>query len=347
MKKVNLDWENLGFSYQETDYRYVSIYKDGAWGEGELTKDPNIPINESAAVLQYAQTIFEGLKAYETKNGDIVTFRTDLNAKRFQDSARRLEMPPISEEMFLEGVAKAVEANVAYVPPYGSGAALYVRPFMFGAAPVIGITPATEYQFRVYTTPVGPYFKGGVKPISLCVADFDRAAPRGTGHVKAGLNYAMGMHPTVTARKKGFADNIYLDSTTRTKVEETSGANFLFVTKDKKVITPSSPTILPSITRRSLQHVAKEYLGLEIEEREVYLEELEDFVECGVCGTAAVIAPVGKIVDKDKEILFPSGMEEMGEITKKLYDTLVGIQYGTIDAPEGWIRKVIGKNDTK
>jgi len=340
MEKANLDWGNLGFSYSETDYRYVSRYKDGEWGEGTLVSDPNILMNESAVVLQYAQTIFEGLKAYQTANGHIVTFRADLNAIRFQESAIRLGMPPVSIEMFLEGVEEAVKANLKYVPPYGSGAALYIRPFMFGESPLILIVPATEYQFRVYTTPVGPYFKGGVRPISLWVADFDRAAPRGTGHVKAGLNYAMGMYPTAIARQKGFADNIYLDATTRTKVEETSGANFLFVTKDKKVITPSSPTILPSVTRRSLQYVAKEYLGLEIEEREVYFDELKDFAECGVCGTAAIIAPVGRIVSAKEEVLFPTGMEEMGQVTKQLYDTLVGIQYGEIEAPEGWIRKI-------
>ena len=340
MEKMNLDWGNLGFSYSETDYRYVSRYKDGEWQEGTLVSEPNILMNESAVVLQYAQTIFEGLKAYQTANGDVVTFRTDLNATRFQESAIRLGMPPVSVEMFLEGVEEAVKANLKYVPPYGSCAALYIRPFMFGESPLILIVPATEYQFRVYTTPVGPYFKGGVKPISLWVADFDRAAPRGTGHVKAGLNYAMGMYPSAIARQKGFADNIYLDSTTRTKVEETSGANFLFVTKDKKVITPSSPTILPSVTRRSLQHVAKEYLGLEIEEREVYFDELKDFAECGVCGTAAIIAPVGRIASAKEEILFPTGMEKMGQVTKQLYDTLVGIQYGEIEAPRGWIKKI-------
>ena len=344
MGKLNLDWENLGFNYRETDYRYVSIYKDGEWQEGTLSTDSNVIMNESAVVLQYAQTIFEGLKAYQTKHGDVVTFRTDLNGERFIESAKRLGMPPVSMEMFLKGVDEAVRANADFVPPYGSGAALYVRPFMFGSSPLILIVPATEYQFRVYTTPVGPYFKGGVKPISLWVANFDRAAPRGTGHIKAGLNYAMGMYPSAIARQKGFADNMYLDSTTRTKVEETSGANFLFVTKDKKVITPSSPTILPSVTRRSLQYVAKEYLGLEIEEREVAFDELKDFAECGVCGTAAIIAPVGRIASEEGEILFPSGMEKMGEVTKQLYDTLVGIQYGEIKAPEGWIRTIIKKS---
>ena len=344
MSKVNLDWENLGFTYIETDYRYQCVYKDGQWQEGGLISEANFLINESAAVLQYAQTIFEGLKAYRTESGDVVTFRTDLNAQRFMESAKRLEMPPILVEHFIEAVEQTVVANIDYVPPYGSGAALYVRPFMFGSNPLIGLAPATEYQFRVFTTPVGPFFKGGVKPISLRIAGFDRAAPKGTGHIKAGLNYAMGLHPTMVARRGGFSDNMFLDSATKTKVEESCGANFLFVTKDKKLVTPSSPTILPSVTRRSIQYVAKEYLGMEIEEREVYLEEVSDFIECGLCGTAAIIAPVGKIVDVDKgnEIQFPSGMEKMGEITRKLYDTLLGIQHGTIESPEGWIRKLKG-----
>ena len=341
MKKANLDWENLGFNYLETNARYVSNYKDGKWDEGKLCPDSNISISESAGVLQYAQTIFEGLKAYTTKNGDIVTFRTDLNAKRFVDTAIRMEMPVVPEEKFLEAVDQVVKANLEYVPPYGSGASLYVRPFMFGSGAVIGVKPADEYQFRVYTTPVGPYFKGGVKPLSLCVSEFDRAAPRGTGHIKAGLNYAMGIHATMTAQRRGFTDNVFLDAATRTKVEETSGANFIFVTKDNKVITPTSATILPSITRRSLLYVAKEYLGLETEEREVDLEELEDFMECGLCGTAAVISPVGRIVHDDKEVLFPSGMKEMGPITKKLYDTLLGIQIAEIEAPKGWIRTIV------
>ncbi|MDE6185347.1 MAG: branched-chain-amino-acid transaminase, partial [Lachnospiraceae bacterium] len=217
---------------------------------------------------------------------------------------------------------------------------LYVRPYMFGSNAVIGVKPADEYQFRVFTTPVGPYFKGGVKPLTIRVSDFDRAAPCGTGHIKAGLNYAMSLHAIVDAHKQGYDENMYLDAGTRTKVEETGGANFLFVTKDGKVVTPKSDSILPSITRRSLMQVAREYLGLEAEEREVYLDELNDFAECGLCGTAAVISPVGKVVDHGKEICFPSGMAEMGPVTKKLYETLTGIQMGTIKAPEGWIVEV-------
>ncbi len=340
MEKKNIDWGNLGFGYVQTDYRYVSNYKNGAWDEGVLTEDPNVVLNECAGVLQYAQTVFEGLKAYTTEDGRIVTFRPDLNAARLNDSAARLEMATLPEGRFVEAVTKVVAANAAYVPPFGSGATLYVRPYIFGSNPVIGVKPADEYQFRILCTPVGPYFKGGVKPLTLCVSDFDRAAPNGTGHIKAGLNYAMSLHAIVTAHHNGYDENMYLDSKTRTKVEETGGANFLFVTKDNKVVTPKSDTILPSITRRSLMHVAKEYLGLEVEEREVYLDELKDFAECGLCGTAAVISPVGKIVDHGKEICMPSGMSEMGPVTKKLYDTLTGIQMGRIEAPEGWIHVI-------
>ncbi len=340
MEKKNIDWSNLGFSYVQTDQRFVSNYKNGAWDEGVLTKDASVVINECAGVLQYAQTVFEGMKAYTTVDGRTVTFRPDLNAERMEQSAARLEMPVFPKDKFVDAVLKTIKANEAYVPPYGSGATLYIRPYMFGSNPVIGVKPADEYQFRVFTTPVGPYFKGGVKPLTIRVCDFDRAAPNGTGHIKAGLNYAMSLHAIVDAHKQGYDENMYLDAATRTKVEETGGANFLFVTRDGKVVTPKSNSILPSITRRSLVQVAREYLGLEAEEREVYLEELKDFAECGLCGTAAVISPVGKVVDHGKEICFPSGMSEMGPVTRKLYETLTGIQMGTIKAPEGWIVEV-------
>ncbi len=340
MEKKNIDWASIGFGYMPTDKRYVSLYKDGAWDQGALVDDPNIVLNECACVLQYAQTCFEGLKAYTTEDGRTVCFRPDLNAERMYDTAKRLEMPPFPKDRFVEAVKQVIKANEAWVPPYGSGATLYLRPYMFGSNAVIGVKPADEYQFRILTTPVGPYFKGGVKPITLCVSDFDRAAPHGTGHIKAGLNYAMSLHPIVEAHKAGFDENLYLDAATRTKVEETGGANFLFVTKDNKVVTPKSNSILPSITRRSLMVVAKEYLGLEVEEREVYFDEVKDFAECGLCGTAAVISPVGKIVDHGKEICFPSGMTEMGPTISKLRDTLTGIQMGKIEGPEGWIVEI-------
>ncbi|MBE6021925.1 MAG: branched-chain amino acid aminotransferase [Cellulosilyticum sp.] len=341
MEKKNIDWSNIGFGYMHTDKRYVSNYKDGKWDEGCLTEDDKIVMSECAGVLQYAQTCFEGLKAYTTEDGHIVVFRPELNAQRMVDSAKRLEMPVFPVERFVDAICEVVKANAAYVPPFGTGASLYIRPYMFGSSPVIGVKPAEEYQFRAFCTPVGPYFKGGAKPITIKVSDFDRAAPNGTGHVKAGLNYAMSLHAIVTAHEEGFDENMYLDPATRTKVEETGGANFIFVTKDNKVITPKSDSILPSITRRSLIYVAKEYLGLEVEEREVLLEEVKDFAECGLCGTAAVISPVGKIYNHGKEICFPSGMEKMGPVIQKLYDTLTGIQMGKIEAPEGWIKRIL------
>lgn len=340
MEKKNIDWGNLGFAYIPTDYRYVSEYKDGAWDEGKLTQDSNVVISECAGVLQYAQTCFEGLKAYTTQDGHIVVFRPDLNADRIIASSERLQIPVFPKERFIDAVEKVVLANEAYVPPFGSGATLYIRPFVFGSNPVIGVKPATEYQFRMFVTPVGPYFKGGVKPLTIRISDLDRAAPHGTGHIKAGLNYAMSLYNIVDAHDCGFDENMYLDAATHTKVEETGGANFIFVTKDNKVITPKSNTILPSITRRSLMVVAKEYLGLEVEEREIYATELPDMAECGLCGTAAVISPVGKIVDHGKEICLPSGMSAMGPVTQKLYDTLTGIQMGRIPAPEGWIKVI-------
>ena len=241
---------------------------------------------------------------------------------------------------FVEAVEKVVKANAAWVPPYGSGATLYIRPYMFGSNPVIGVKPADEYQFRIFCTPVGPYFKGGAKPITIRVCDYDRAAPHGTGHIKAGLNYAMSLHAIVEAHKEGYDENMYLDAATRTYVEETGGANFLFITKDGTVVTPKSGSILPSITRRSLCYVAEHILGMKVEHRKVALEEVKDFAECGLCGTAAVISPVGKIVDHGKEICFPSGMEEMGPVIKKLYDTLTGIQMGTVEGPEGWVHEI-------
>lgn len=337
---MDINWKNLGFGYIKTPYRYVSDFIDGKWDDGKLTEDDKVVLSECAGVLQYSQSVFEGLKAYRTKDGKIVTFRPDLNAERMVDSAKRLEMPVFPKERFLKAVDMTVAANMDFVPPYESGASLYLRPFMFGSSEVIGVKPAQNYQFRLFATPVGPYFKGGVKPITIRVCDFDRAAPRGTGHIKAGLNYAMSLHAIVDAHENGFDENLYLDPATRTFVEETGGANFIFITKDNKLVTPKSDSILPSITRRSLCYVAEKYLGLTVEHRPVKLEEVENFAECGLCGTAAVISPVGKIYDHGKEICFPSGIDNAGEITRKLYDTLTGIQKGEIPAPDGWIREI-------
>ncbi|MDY4490441.1 MAG: branched-chain amino acid aminotransferase [Candidatus Faecousia sp.] len=335
MEKKNIDWSSLGFGYVQTDKRFVANYKNGAWDDGCLTEDATIPMNECACVLQYAQTCFEGMKAYTAEDGRIVCFRPDLNAARMADSCRRLRMPVFPEDRFVDAVVQTVRANAAWVPPFGSGATLYIRPFMFGANPTIGVKPATEYQFRVFATPVGPYFKGGIKPLTVRISDLDRAAPRGTGHVKAGLNYAMSLYNIVDAHEQGYDENIYLDSATRTHIEETGGANVIFI-KGNTLVTPLSDTILPSITRRSLLYVAKEYLGMEVEERPVALSEIGDFEEAGLCGTAAVISPLGTVVDHGREIHY-SGM---GPAIRKLYDTLTGIQMGRIQAPEGWIRVI-------
>jgi len=337
MDKKNIDWANLNFTYIPTDYRYVSIYRNGTWDEGELVTDPNVSVNECAGALQYAQTCFEGLKAYTTSDGRTVAFRPDLNALRMSETAERLLMPSFPKERFLDALTKLVKANLAYVPPFGSGATLYIRPFLIGSGPIIGVAPSPEYTFRMFCTPVGPYFKGGVKPLRLQVSSYDRAAPKGTGHIKAGLNYAMSLFAGHEAKKNGYSENLFLDAATSTFVEETGGANFIFVTKDGTVVTPKSPSILPSITRRSLMYVAKEILGMKTEERPVPLSEISSFTEGGLCGTAAVISPIGSITTAEREIFLPSGMEEMGPVTRLLYDTLTGIQMGTVDAPEGWI----------
>ena len=335
----NIDWSNLGFGYVKTDYRYVSNFKNGAWDEGTLSTDDMVTISECACVLQYAQTVFEGMKAYTTEDGRIVVFRPDLNAERMENSAKRLEMPVFPKDRFVDAIVKLVEANADYVPPYGSGATLYIRPYMFGTNAVIGVKPADEYQFRAFCTPVGPYFKGGVKPITIRVSDFDRAAPRGTGHIKAGLNYAMSLHPTMEAHRHGYAENIYLDPATRTYIEETGGANLIFVDKEGTIIVPKSDSILPSVTRRSLIEVAKR-LGYKVVERPVKLAELKDMAEGALCGTAAVLAPIGMVNTPDGDIYFPSGMEKMGPVCTKLRETLTGIQMGEIEGPEGWVVKI-------
>lgn len=335
MKKNELDFQNLPFAYMKTPFRFVARYKDGVWEKGKLTRNAEIVLSESAGVLQYAQTCFEGLKAYTAKDGKIICFRPDLNAERMEESAKRLEMPVYPKEKFLDAVRKVVRANEEYVPPYGSGAALYLRPFLFATGNVLGVKPASEYEFRIFASPVGPYFKSGIRPVSLKVSPFDRAAPHGTGHVKAGLNYAMSLYSGALAHAEGYDENLYLDAATRTCVEETGGANFIFVTRDGKFVTPASPTILPSITRRSLAYVAEHYLGMPVEERPVPFKEVPSFSECGLCGTAAVLTPVGKIVDGENEILFSSS-----ETLIKLKKALTAIQLKETDAPENWIFEI-------
>jgi branched-chain amino acid aminotransferase len=259
------------------------------------------------------------------------------------DSARRICMPAFPEDRFVDAVKQVVQANAAWVPPFGSGATLYVRPYMIATGNVIGVKPATEYQFRILVTPVGPYYSGGVKPVALKVSEYDRAAPHGTGNIKAGLNYAMSLYPSVEAHAEGFADNMYLDPATRSFVEESGGANFLFVDAEGSIVVPQSATdsILPSITRRSLVTVARDLLGMKVVERPVRFDEIAQFNECGMCGTAAVISPVSKVVDVDgSEIVFGAGMEHVGPVLAKLRETLTAIQAGELEGPEGWVVEI-------
>jgi branched-chain amino acid aminotransferase len=344
LEKKDLDWGNLGFNYMPCDYSYVSNYKDGAWEKGYLTEDHTLTLSEDAGIFHYCQEVFEGLKAYTTADGSIVCFRPDLNASRMADSARRLVMPAFPEDEFVEAVKQVVAANAAWVPPYGSGATLYIRPFMVATGNVIGVKPADEYQFRIFVTPVGPYFKGGDTAVRLTISKYDRAAPRGTGNIKAGLNYAMSLLPVTEAHDAGYAENLYLDSESRTYVEETGGANVLLVDKEGTLVVPQSHTdsILPSITRRSLVQVARDVLGMNVVERPVKFEEVTngDFVECGLCGTAAVISPVGKIEAEGVDVAFPDGVETSGPVMKKLRETLVGIQTCEAEDPFGWVCKI-------
>jgi len=338
-KKVDIEWSKLGFSYMKTDYRYLSKWKDGQWDEGQLVEDNNLSISEASTALHYGQQCFEGMKAYRRKDGKIQLFRPDQNAKRINRSCERVLMPQIPEEKFIEAVKQVVKANEHFVPPYGSGATLYLRPFVIGVGHNLGVRPAPEYIFSIFAVPVGPYFKGGLKPVNFMTSPYDRAATYGTGAAKVGGNYAGSLYPNKIAKDKGFADCIYLDPATHTKIEEVGAANFFGITKDDKFITPKSPSILPSITKYSLLHVAKEYLNLEVEERDVLVDNLDEFKEAGACGTAAVITPIGGIQHKDDFHVFYSETE-VGPVTRKLYDTLYNIQFGDVEAPEGWIVEV-------
>lgn len=339
IKKKDIKWSELGFSYIKTDKRYISYFKDGKWDNGQLVDDNNLTISEGSTALHYGQQCFEGLKAYTAKDGSIQLFRPDENAKRMQRSCDRLLMPKLPTDKFIDACKQVVSANEAWVPPYGSGASLYLRPFIIGIGDNIGVRPAKEYIFCVFCTPVGPYFKGGMSPVNFITTDFDRAAPIGTGKDKVGGNYAASLLAHDQAVKAGFADCIYLDPKTHTKIDEVGAANFFGITKDNKFITPVSTSILPSITKYSLLHVAKEYLGMEVSEEEVLIDNLDRFKEAGACGTAAVISPIGGISHNGEMHVFYSE-KEVGPVTKKLYDILTGIQVGDVEAPEGWIVKV-------
>ena len=334
-----LDWKNLGFSYIKTDYRFIARWKDGKWDNGELTTDSTLHIHEGSTALHYGQQCFEGLKDNRCKDGSINLFRPDQNAKRMQSTCDRLLMPQVPTELFIRACKEVVKANEKWLAPYGSGATLYLRPFVIGVGENIGVRPAPEYIFSVFCCPVGAYFKGGMKPSNFLVTDYDRAAPHGTGGVKVGGNYAASLLPHELAAERKFADAIYLDPKTHTKIEEVGAANFFGITRDNKFITPLSPSILPSITKYSLLYLAKERLGMETIEGDVYINELDQFAEAGACGTAAVISPIGGIQYGDDFHVFYSETD-VGPITKRLYEELTGIQFGDVEAPEGWIVKV-------
>lgn len=333
---MTIDWSNLGFSYIKTPWRFLATWKDGSWNEGELTEDNYLHIHEGSTALHYGQQCFEGLKAYRRKDGGINLFRPDENSKRMNRSAYRLRMPEVPEDFFLDAVKQVVKANQEYVPPYGRGATLYIRPLLIGVGENIGVSPAPEYIFTVFCMPVGPYFKGGLTPTNFIVSDYDRAAPNGTGAAKVGGNYAASLLPGYEAHQRKFSDCIYLDPETHTKIEEVGSANFFGITADNEFVTPKSPSILPSITKYSLLHLAQHSLGLTPVEGDVYLNELDRFVEAGACGTAAVISPIGGIQNGEDFHVFYSETE-VGPQTKALYDQLTGIQFGDIAAPTGWI----------
>lgn len=335
----NIDWQNLGFSYIKTDYRFIARWKDGAWDNGELSTDDVLHIHEGSTALHYGQQCFEGLKAYRCKDGSVNLFRPDQNAARLQRSCDRLLMPQVPTELFIRACKEVVKANDEWLAPYGTGATLYLRPFVIGVGENIGVRTAPEFIFCVFCCPVGAYFKGGLAPSNFLVSDYDRAAPAGTGAAKVGGNYAASLYPGKLAKEKNFADCIYLDPKTHTKIEEVGSANFFGITKDNKFITPDSPSILPSITKYSLLYLAKERLGLEAIEGDVYIDQLDQFTEAGACGTAAVITPIGAIQYGDNYHIFYSETD-VGPITKRLYNELVGIQFGDVEAPEGWIVKV-------
>lgn len=337
---VTIDWENLGFSYMKLPYRFIAYYKDGHWNNGELTENAELHISESSPALHYGQQAFEGLKAYRTKEGKLQLFRPDQNAERLQRTADRLLMPQVPTELFIEACKQVVKANADYVPPYGTGGTLYLRPLLIGVGDIIGVKPADEYIFTVFAMPVGNYFKGGLAPTNFLIQDeYDRAAPNGTGAAKVGGNYAASLLPGKYAKNQGFSDVIYLDPATHTKIEEVGSANFFGITAENEFVTPVSPSILPSITKYSLLYLAEKRLGLKAIEREVFVDELDDFVEAGACGTAAVISPIGGIQIGDTFHVFHSETE-VGPVTRKLYEELTGIQFGDIEAPEGWIVEV-------
>lgn len=333
----NIDWKNLPFGYVKTNYNVRCVYRDGKWGELEVTDSEHINIHIAATALHYGQEAFEGMKAYRGKDGKIRLFRWQENAKRLQHSAEGILMEPVPEKLFFEAITKVVKLNEEFVPPYGTGASLYIRPLLFGSGPEVGVKPANEYTFMVFVTPVGPYFKEGFNPVKIAIVrDTDRAAPLGTGTFKVGGNYAASLRGVKRAHDEGYGSPMYLDAKEKRYIDEIGAANF-FGIKNNTYITPKSPSILGSITNMSIVELAKE-LGLKVDRRPVAVDELDSFEEVGACGTAAIISPIGEIKDLETGKIYtycPNG--KPGPVSTKLYETLVGIQYGDIDDKHGWI----------
>lgn len=321
-----------GFKYHTSDYAYVAVYENGVWQQGKLQKKININISALSTGIQYGQQVFEGLKAYRSKEGNIHLFRPLENAKRLRSSSARLLIPLISDEMFLDAVKKVVLKNKALIPSYETKGSLYIRPFVMGIGDVLGVKPSEIYLFMVVVSPVGSYFKDGFTPITLTTTVYDRSAPNGLGSYKAGANYAASLLPKHLAKENGFDDCLYLDPKTHSKLDESGAANVIAITKDLKFVTPHSPTILPSITNNSLQTIASKLLNLEVECRPINIRELSSFIELGACGTAAIITPISKVVDKETVYTF----KEFSYL-EKMYDLLTSIQYGLIPDPFGWI----------
>lgn len=329
-----IDWKNLGFGYSRADYNIRCWYRNGKWGELEISDSENITLHIAATTFHYGQEAFEGLKAFRGKDGKIRVFRMEENAKRMQQSAQGVMMAEVPTSLFTDVVRKVVKLNEKFVPPYDSGASLYIRPLLIGTGPQIGVKPADEYLFMVMVMPVGPYFKEGFKPTDLVIyREYDRAAPLGTGKVKVGGNYAASLVAGDRAHHNGYSSVLYLDAREKKYIDECGPANF-FAIKGNSYVTPKSSSILPSITNMSLRQLAKD-MGMNVEERQIPVEELAEFDEVGACGTAAVISPIKRIYDDDnnKEYLYDSNP---GKISVKLYEKLRGIQYGTEPDPYGW-----------
>lgn len=338
-KMQNIDWQSLGFNYMDTRCHIRYAWRDGAWDKGELVTDPYIKMHIAASCLHYGQEAFEGLKAFCCKDGKIRIFRPQANAERMFNTARRIVMSPVPVDMFVDAVKRVVKANEDYIPPYGTGGSLYIRPLLVGMSPEIGVAPADEYTFIVMVVPVGAYYKSGLKPVrALVVDEYDRAAPQGTGDVKIGGNYAASLFAHEYAKHKGFPVELYLDAKTHTTIEEFATSNFIGITKDGTYVTPDSSSVLPSVTNNTLKQIAAD-LGMKVEVRQVPFTEIENFAEIAACGTAVVVTPVCEITRGDK-VIKVSDPNSCGPVLQKLFNAVQGIQYGELPDTHGWCVEV-------